>query len=55
MTRNTPSTPTIPTQAEIDAAIGRGSRLRSRSFRDAFAAIFSMNSDRRAARVVYPR
>ncbi|MEM7057862.1 MAG: hypothetical protein AAF557_09775 [Pseudomonadota bacterium] len=42
MTLQTSNTPRIPTQDEIDQGIGRGRRLRSEAFREAFAALFAL-------------
>ena len=41
MTLQTTNTPRTPTQAEINRAIGRGSKLRSQAFRETFANLFS--------------
>lgn len=39
MTRQNQNTPTTPSQADIDAAVARGKRLRSKAFIEFFASI----------------
>ncbi|MEM7745459.1 MAG: hypothetical protein AAF409_17290 [Pseudomonadota bacterium] len=39
MTRQDLTAPKVPTQAQIDAAVGKGRRLRSEAFVELFSAI----------------
>ena len=48
MTRQNLNTPTVPTQAQIDAALARGSRARSAAFRGALKALASLFAGSRA-------
>lgn len=45
MAQSTLTAPRLPSQAEIDAAVGRGRRLRSLAIREAFLSLFTSNKD----------
>lgn len=47
MSRHTFTAPTVPTQAEIDSAVGRGRRMRSTALFSAISSLFGRHEGTR--------